>query len=495
MHRTSSAKSGLINASIAVVAVLAALTVLVGLGCSKKPDLNVLVITIDTLRADHLHSYGYDKPTSPRIDAFAEDAVLFEKVFCQSPETLPSHTSIFTGMHPRTHKAISHESKVDPQITTLAEILAKRGYTTGAIISSHVLDAKYGLDQGFRSYLAIHYAFPDRKRQEMNEREEDPTTDAAITWLRSKKNDRFFLWIHWFHPHRPYNPPPRYRETFAGNYAGPAAVDQNDWAMKVWKERIGLAEKDIAYMRGLYDGEVAFTDVQVGRVLDELASLDLAKNTLVVVTSDHGEILYDHEYYFGHDIALYDECTMIPLVIRIPTLEAAQHRAKGLTQSIDIFPTILEALRIECPRDVEGKSLVPVIKGAADATTQYAFSETFPFPEKCLPRHAVRTEDSKLIWREDPPATVTKEFYDLKADPGEARNLYSSGLNMTIPFGVTAQPGVTTQPREVTQLDAVTRLDGILSAWIKPGGLHPAPIPSATESGRWRILKSLGYVD
>jgi arylsulfatase A-like enzyme len=434
--------------------------------CGKSDRPNLIVITIDTLRADHLSCYGYPRPTSPRLDAFAHEAVLFEKVLCQSPETLPSHTSIFTGMHPRTHKTISHESRVNPDLVTLAEVLRDRGYTTGAFISSHVLDAKYGLDQGFQTYTPVHYAFNERERRDA---EEDPTTDRALEWLRTNARSRFFLWIHWFHPHRAYNPPPRYAAMFAPNYSGPA-TDQNDFAMKVWRERIDLPADDIAYMRGLYDGEVAFSDAQVGRVLDELARLDLAGNTMIVITSDHGEILYEHEHYFGHDIALYDECTMIPLVVGMPAAQAASRRVPGLVQSIDMFPTVLEALGIPPPKGVEGKSLMPMIEGAGDAATEFAFSETFPFPEKCPPRHAVRTEAAKLIWRQEPPAEIAKEFYDLASDPGEKQNLYP------------AHP------------DAAG-LDRVLSEWVAPGGLSPAPIPTATESGRWKILKSLGYVD
>lgn len=452
-----------------VVAGMATMGLLAGIGCSKKPHTNVLLITIDTLRADHLGCYGYPRPTSPRLDAFAHEAVLFEKAFCQSPETLPSHASIFTGMHPRTHMAISHESRVRPDLVTLAEVLKDRGYATGAVISSHVLDSKYGLDQGFQSYQAIHYAFNERQRQAMQEREQDPTTEAALRWLGDNKASRFFLWVHWFHPHRAYSPPPRYARMFTSDYTGPA-TDQNDFAMRVWRDRVDLPEEDIAYMRGLYDGEVAFTDAQVGRVLDELTRLDLAKNTMIVITSDHGEILYEHEYYFGHDIALYDECTMIPLLIGMPAAQAVSRRVAGLVQSIDVFPTVLEALGIQCPKGVEGKSLIPLINGGADATTEFAFLETFPFPEKCPPRHAVRTETAKLIWREQPPAEIAKEFYDLGSDSGEKQNLYA------------------------TDPDAA-RLDAVLSDWIAPAGLCPAPIPTATESGRWKILKSLGYVD
>jgi arylsulfatase A-like enzyme len=244
--------------------------------------------------------------------------------------------------------------------------------------------------------------------------------------------------------------------------------------MRVWRERLDLPREDIDYMRGLYDGEVAFTDAQVGRVFDQLARLGLAENTLIVVTSDHGEILYEHEYYFGHDIALYDECTMIPLLVGMPA-QAAGRRVAGLVQSIDIFPTILEALGIPGPGGIEGRSLMPLINGTGDATTEFAFSETFPFPEKCPPRHAVRTEGEKLIWREESPAEIAKEFYDLRQDPWEKQNLY-------------------TRDSSAAGLEAAS-LDAALSGWIAPAGLRPAPIPTATESGRWKILKSLGYVD
>jgi len=454
--------------SAAVILSAAALIAVAIVGCGKGRKPNLLVITIDTLRADYLGCYGYDRPTSPRIDGFARDAVLFEKAFCQSPETLPSHASIFTGLYPRTHKAISHESVVAPEALTLAEVLKDSGYTTGAMISSHVLDTKYGLNQGFDTYVPIHYLASERQREEMLRREQDPTTDMAIDWLRKNKNAKFFLWVHWFHPHRAYDPPPRYKQMFAGDYAGPA-VDQNEFAMKVWQERIDIPPKDVAYMRGLYAGEVAFTDAQVGRVLDELAGLGLLDNTVVVITSDHGEILYEHEYYFGHDIALYDECTLVPLIVRIPGEGTPGRRVPGLVQSIDIFPTVLEALSIKPPRPVEGKTLVPLVEGKAGSTTAYGFAETFPFPEKCPPRHAVRTENSKLIWREDPSGEIAKFYYDLASDPGEKAGLYPT--------------------------PAAASLDEVLSAWIAPGGLHPAPIPTATESGRWKILKSLGYVD
>lgn len=439
-------------------------------GCGKAPGPNLLIITIDTLRADHLSCYGHDRNTSPRIDGFATGGVLFEQVVCQSSQTLPSHTSIFTGMNPRTHQAISHESPVPPDIITLAEMLKDRGYKTGAFISSHALDSEYGLDQGFDTYWEIHEELSIMERDICRLREMDATTAAASAWLREHMDAGFFLWIHWFHPHRPYNPPDRYISAFAGGYSG-SANSSPEFIMQVWRQEIEIDQEDVDHLVGSYDGEVAFTDVQVGAVIDELDSLGLLENTVVVITADHGEILYDHEHYFGHDIALYDECLRIPLIIRAPGLEIADSRIEELVQSIDIMPTVLDLLDIAHPEGLEGESLLPLIGGSGRPTAEYCFSETFPFPEKCPPRHAVRTADAKLIWKEAGSDPMVKELYDLADDPGETHNLYAE------------------------HPDFAAYLDSVLTAWIAPQGLHPARIPSARESGRWRILRSLGYVD
>jgi arylsulfatase A-like enzyme len=439
------------------------------LACAGRPELNVVVITLDTLRADHLSCYGYERNTSPRIDEFAGHGVLFENVACQSSQTLPSHASIFVGTNPRTHKAISHESPVGPDITTLAEILRDHGYRTAAFISSHALDSKYRLDQGFNTYWEVHKERTYDERRTAKEAEDDPTLDEAIEWLKGHGRSKFFLWVHWFHPHRAYNPPPRYRQMFAGDYDGTATSDP-EFIMKVWKGEAELAQPDVDHLRGLYDGEVAFTDELVGRLVDWLDTMRILENTIVVITSDHGEILYEHERYFGHDIALYDECIMIPLIIYSPTLEIGNPRVGELVQSLDIMPTLLEVLEIEPPVGLEGKSLLPLAGGGGVPTVEYSFSETFPFPEKCAPRHAVRSRDAKLIWKEGCEEELCKEFYDLKADPGETSNVYDE------------HPGA-------------ARLDSVLARWMQADGLHPASIPTARESGRWRILKSLGYVD
>jgi len=440
-------------------------------GCGEEPQYNVVIITIDTLRSDRLGCYGYARATSPKIDHLAEAGALFENVVCQSSQTLPSHASIFLGTNPRTHLTISRESVVDAGQTTLAEILKGKGYVTGAFISSHALDSKYGLDQGFDTYWEVHKEATIPERQALKVREADATTALGVLpWLEQHAASRFFLWVHWFHPHRPYDPPPRYHQAFAGGYTCTATSDP-EFIMKVWREEIELAPEDVAYLSGCYDGEVAFSDAQVGHLLDALSSMNLMENTIVIVTADHGELLYEHESYFGHDIALYDECIMIPLVIHVPGQAPARRRIGELVQSLDILPTVLDLLGIKCPREVEGKSLMPLLGGSGEPTTKAAFSETYPFPEKCEPRHAVRTADAKLIWKEVRQAPLLKEYYDLEADPGETENLFPD------------------PPRDAVMLDS------LLSAWAEDGGLRPAPIPTARESNRINILKSLGYLE
>lgn len=452
---------------------LAKLSFLLGflaiLTCSRHAKLNLVIVTIDTLRADHLSCYGYAKPTSPRIDEIASKGIFFEKALCQTPQTLPSHASIFTGMHPRTHKSITHESPVDDDLTTLAEILKRKGYTTAAFVSSHVLDSRLNLDQGFDTYWEIHKVKETKERVKAQKQAVDLTTEAVIDWLRGNKHKPFMIWVHWFHPHRPYNPPPAYLKRFAGDYHRPSITDSDTLTM-IWRHKIELSQSDVNYIVGCYDGEVAFSDEQVGRLVDEIERLGLSKNTIMVITSDHGEILYEHEYYFGHDIALYEECLWIPLIMVGPGPLSRPKRISDPVEAIDIMPTLLDLLKIDKPPQIEGRSLLTLIETKSTSQVEYFFSETFPFPEKGLPRHAVRTRSHKLVWRET-EGEIVKELYDLVNDPKEKANVFS------------------------TESQIAAKLDSVLASWISKGGLRPAPIPTALEAGRYKILKSLGYLD
>jgi hypothetical protein len=243
-------------------------------GPLHQPEFSLILLTLSSLRPDHLGCYGYTEQTSPRIDRLARNSMIFENVVCQSSMTLPSHVSMFTGMNPRHHKAISNGSRADSAHTMLAEVLSSQGYLTAAFVTSRALDSKYGLDQGFDVYWEIRKGRLPRESLASYERGEDPTTDAALAWLKEHTDSAFFVWINWDHPQVPYSPLARYSSMFAGDYKG-MVTGEREFIRSVWEDRIDLSEEDLKYLLGLYDGEIAFADAQVGRVLDKLDCLDL----------------------------------------------------------------------------------------------------------------------------------------------------------------------------------------------------------------------------
>jgi len=393
---------------------------LVAMHCARRSPapLNLLVITIDTLRADRLGCYGCDRPTTPHIDRLAGEGVQFTRVCCQAPLTLPSHCSIFTSRYTLSHGSLGHAYPLNENVRTLAEIARSRGMATAAFVSNHVLDRGYGLARGFDTYWEAHqYSLAALKG--LKKRSEDPTTDAALRWLGEHRGERFFLWVHWFHPHKPYDPPPDYARRFAGQRAAGREWTVKDFAA-VWEGSMEISAVEVERLRALYDGEVAFSDAQLGRLLEELKNLGLYDRTLIVFTSDHGEVLYEHDRYFGHDIMLYEPCMLVPLVIRHPDWPPA--RLAGLVQSIDIMPTALSALGITTDAPLEGRDLTPLVLGDADATTQIAVTISYPPREKSLPKFGLRTEDWKLILNETADG-FERELYNLAQDPGEKVNL------------------------------------------------------------------------
>jgi arylsulfatase A-like enzyme len=406
-------RSSWILASVALLA-----CALAGLSCAgKQKPTNLLVITVDTLRSDRLGCYGYGLPTSPNIDRLAAEGVLFETVCCQAPLTLPSHCSIFTSRYTISHGAVGHAYPLSKDVTTLAEILKASGRSTAAFVSNHVLAAEYGLSRGFDTYWEIH-RLENSDRVALKRQNQDPTTEAAIAWLREHESKPFFVWIHWFHPHKPYDPPAEYAARFAGRAGGHtwSTEELND----VWLGTREMPPEEVTRLNRLYDGEVAFSDAQVGIVLEELRRLGVDDRTLVVFTGDHGEVLYEHDRYFGHDLMLYDACMHVPLIIRYRGWSPA--RIQGQVQSIDIMPTVLALLGVPAEVPLQGKDLGPLVRGQGDATTEIAICQSYPPKDKSLPIFGLRTESSKLILHETEDG-FRQELYDLREDPGETRDL------------------------------------------------------------------------
>ncbi len=357
------------------------------LQAAVKAPPNVVFITIDTLRADHLGCYGYKQIHTPNIDALAAHSTRFEHAYTPVPVTLPAHTAIFTGTYPTLSGMHDFSgNKLNPSQSTLASVLKERGYATAAVIGSAVLDSRFGLNKGFDFYYD-HFDF--NRLQESNleemERPGNLVADVALDWLGKNYKSSFFLWMHLYDPHYPYRPPAPYSEQY--------------------KDRP-------------YDGEIAFADSQVGRLITFLKSKGLYENTLIVLTGDHGESLGEHGEKF-HGFFVYNATLHVPVIVHLPGSDAPKTLPE-LVSLTDLMPTALQALNVDIPPQVQGQSLLPIMTQKKDDNSRSLYAETF------LPRihfnwselRSVETAKYQFIQAPKP------ELYDLSTDPGETHNLY-----------------------------------------------------------------------
>jgi len=381
--------------------------VLAGCGApppERVPGANVVVIGIDTLRADHLGCYGYRRPTSPRLDALAREAVLFETAVSPSPWTLPAFASIFTGLLPSSHRAGEGKqlnvSRLDPARATLATVLHEAGWRTGSFVSNGYVGRDVGLAEGF-----------DEHREAM---QSAGAAAQAIAWLQAHAQERFFVFLHIVDPHQPYAPPAEDAAPFLDpRYTGPVGASFSGFGDPTW------SDADRRRVVDLYDGEVHFADGLVGRVLDTLASLGVADRTLVVVVSDHGEELFEHRL-IGHGHTLYDELLRVPLIVRWPG-GGLHRRVAPQVRAMDVFPTVLDALALPVPDGLDGVSLLPLLHGGrASPETETAFAEYLIVDPE---RKAIRRDGLKLILD---PASGAASLFDLRADPTEQRDVAST---------------------------------------------------------------------
>ena len=355
---------------------------------------NVLMITLDTTRADHIGAYGYGAAETPRLDALASEGVLFEQTITPTAFTLPSHSSIMTGLYPPFHgmRLNGGSALADVQVT-LAERLAESGYRCGAVIGAFVLDQRWGLSQGFERFDDNIAMEPDQRLDLAGvQRRADQVVDLGLEWLGEEDERPFFAWLHLYDPHIPYDPPEPYSTRFGGR---------------------GL--------RGLYDGEIAYTDFQVGRVFDWLEEQGIADNTVVVVVGDHGESLGEHGEN-EHGYFIYDASVRVPLIVRVPGADLGGIRVPAQVRTIDVLPTILDLVGIEAPAPLHGESLVPLMLEPGGEGPGYAYSESMSvhlqYGWSAL--YSVRTVEHKYI--EAPRA----ELYALEDDPAETGNLFRS---------------------------------------------------------------------
>ncbi len=343
--------------------------------------LNVLLITIDTIRADRLGYSGYNIET-PHLDALAFGGARFLNAVCQVPLTLPSHASILTGTNPPFHQIKNNGTYfLDENLTTLAEILKQEGYQTAAFIGAFPLGSQFGLDQGFDLY-DDGFKNPDHLKGYEPQRVAAQVFERTAEWFDLNSRDSFFVWVHYYDPHLPYTPPPPFDKTY----------------------------------RSPYDGEIAYTDVYVGKLVELLKEKDIYGNTLIVVAGDHGEGLGEHRED-THGIFLYDTTLKIPLIFHSPGRIPEEIAVDSQVRTVDIFPTVLDILNISSPKDCQGQSLVPFFEGRNVALDSYAESYLPLLVCGWSELKSIRTNKWKFIKAPNP------ELYDMEKDPTEDKNL------------------------------------------------------------------------
>ena len=402
----------------------------------RPGDLNLLLITLDTTRADRIHAYGFDGIETPNLDRLAREGVLFENAVAPAPLTLPAHSSIFTGAFPPAHGVRDNGGFfLDDKETTLAERLEAKGFTTGGFVGAYVLDHKWGIAQGFQTYFDD---FDLSKYQSLSlgsvDRPGNEVADKALSWLDKVGRSRFFGWVHFYDAHSPYTPP----EPFKSRYSGHP-----------------------------YIGEIAFVDSQVGRLLAYLDEHDLARNTIVVVMGDHGESLGEHGES-THGFFVYQSTMHVPLLIRAPFDTMAGRRVADTVRSIDILPTALELLGVSTADKLEGASVVSLMTGAKKELGLAAYSEAI------YPRFHFGWSDLRAITagRYKYVAAPRPELYDLQQDPGESRNIY---------------------PERQALGDRLNQELTALEARMSPSGSAPKTAVEVDPEARER-LAALGYV-
>ena len=409
---------------------------------------NIILFTLDTLRADHLHCYGYDSIETPNIDSIALEGALFENAIAHIGSTGPSHTSILTSQYPRTHEVLRNGYPLSDRLHLLSEILRDRGYTTAAFVSSAALSLRLGFDQGFDYFdeayddgllalidaartinlselifLTPLYRIFERMLPTLPAQTHAGTVNSHVMpWLEANADRSFFLWVHYYDPHEPFTPPPPYDTMYWSGDDETTKFQYYSQFMDIYDDQRDLTGEELRRMISLYDGEVTFTDHAVGEIMGKLERLGIKDNTLVIITADHGEQLYEHHRTIGHFWFLYEPIVHIPLIFWYPGMIPGGVRLRSQVQSIDIAPTIMEALGLPMPEGFEGMSLYPMILSGQDiGGREYAFSEVFS-NDTYWDTKVVRSEKWKYFnfHREgrDP------ELYRIDADSMENDNLH-----------------------------------------------------------------------
>jgi arylsulfatase A-like enzyme len=429
---------------------------------AQTKPLDIYLITIDTLRADHVHCYGDASAQTPALDALAQDGILFTQAFTPSPITQTSHTTILTGLLPVHHGVTDFGSPLAAQHPTLATVLKPVGYKTAAFIGSVVLDSKTmarGLDHGFDFYDNFPAQTSQKPRWGRVERRAADVVQHAESWLDAHRAGPHFMWVHLYDPHDPYEPPSPYAERF--------------------KDRP-------------YDGEIAYADSAVANFIAYLKKQGWYDQAIVIVVGDHGEGLGEHNED-THGIFLYDSTTHVPLILKRPSANgvgsgsdvSAKNRSQRIdvqVRTTDIVPTILDLLALPMPEQQDGESLLPLLAGNETAS-RMAFGETnYPLSFGWAPLRSIRDAATGTKFIEAP----RPEFYDLRTDPGEKNNTYQ-------PWDASVQKLRAMLREAFPAQDATTKPPGAVSAQTTDelkalGYLGPADVGSSSTVSEPSLL-------
>jgi arylsulfatase A-like enzyme len=476
---------------------------------------NILFITVDTLRADHLSSYGYPRQTSPEIDRLAAEGVRFDQASSQWPKTTPSFASMFTASYAKDNRVVRKVGLPLPcRFETVAEALKRQGYGTYAVVSNGAVGSDFYFDQGFDAFVQT-WKLPHGGAQGGGAA--DPNRAEAVTHLASGLADRidrkkpYFLWVHYIDPHWPYSPPLPYRDRFQGDRFFDRSTRIPVAKGKARQEMMGIGEgqvvdghDDLAFYVARYDAEIAYTDAEIGRLLAALRAKGLMRNTLVVLTADHGESLGDHHYFFDHGRFGFQTCLRVPLIVSyLGVIRPGVDRDP--VELLDLAPTFLEAAgaKLAGGRWKQGRSLARRLRGLPPAASPEAVPAANRSTAPPVPLHpglafseagyelddhwmkVVRDRRFKLIYAQMLPDQrwtggegVRFVLYDLERDPGETRNVAAE------------RPAEAERlKRALWQWDRAPRFD---LATQPPNAACQGERPMDPETGK--LLHSLGYI-
>ena len=447
---------------------------------AAAPDApTVVLISIDTLRPDHLGCYGYEPPTSPNLDRFRQGAVLFSDAIAQAPSTLPSHATMLTSLLPEHHGAFfSRRSPLPSSIPTLATVLGGAGYRTAAFTGGGQIAPEFGLDHGFEIY-GVNRGGPDFA----------DAVRAGLEWLGEAPKRPSLLFLHTYQVHHPYTPDPAVLETFDPDYGGPLPAEISRQLLEsINRHEVVIDARDLAHIVAAYDAEIRAVDNAFGELLEGLAKLGLEAGSLIVFTSDHGEEFGEHGVVGWHSHTLYDELLRVPLVIRYPDGWAAGTTVSAQVRLLDLAPTVLAAVGIASPTSFEGVDLRGVVEGRQPPLAAVSQLD-LPAGERRL---SVRT----LEWKLYPRAAFAGDPFAAAPPPltTRARRLVARWMRPFALFDLSADPGELIDVAAM-QADEVADLRRRLAALSAARPVPPTVPTVVVEPTTEERLRALGYVE